>query len=53
MKIARAIRILEIPVYLLVIAMACTDNSLKFLLIAISIARLVVNIITYDSLYKK
>ena len=50
------IRALEIPLYLLVIALFCLENGSKatatFLLI-ISVGRLVVNVITDESIYKR
>ena len=52
----KAIRILEIPIYLLVIAMAIYEieqaTSLSIVLVIISIARLAVNIITDEYVYK-
>ena len=52
----KAIRILEVPIYLLVIAMYCIENNtiaMGTFLIIISIIRLVVNVITDDSVYRK
>ena len=50
------IRALEIPLYLLVIALFCLENGDKaiaaFLLI-VSIGRLIVNVITDEFIYKK
>jgi len=50
------IRVLEIPLYLLVIALFCLENGSKataaFLLI-ISVGRLAVNVITDESIYKR
>ena len=50
------IRALEIPLYLLVIALFCLENGNKataaFLLI-VSISRLIVNVITDEFIYKK
>ena len=51
----KAIRILEVPIYLLVIALFCIENestSMGIFLILISISRLVVNSITDSSVYK-
>ena len=50
------IRILETPIYLLVIAMACYEmaaGGIAIFLAIVSAARLSANIITYDSVYKK
>ena len=50
------IRILETPIYLLVIAMACYEmaaGGIAIFLAIVSAARLYTNIITYDSVYKK
>jgi hypothetical protein len=50
------IRILETPIYLLVIAMACYEmaaGGTAIFLAIVSAARLYANIITYDSVYKK
>jgi hypothetical protein len=52
----KAIRILEVPLYLLVIALGCLENgstAIAIILILISIARLVVNTITDTSIYKR
>mgnify|MGYP003389090744 FL=1 len=52
---AKAIRILETPIYLLVIAMACYELSAggtAIFLVLISIARLFTNIITDEFIYK-
>ena len=52
----KSIRILETPIYLLVIAMACyemADGGIAIFLAILSAARLYVNITTYDSVYKK
>ena len=52
----KAIRILEVPLYLLVIALGCLENdstAMAIILIVISIARLVVNSITDSSIYKR
>ena len=51
----KAIRILEVPFYLLVIALFCIENestAMGIFLILISITRLVVNSITDNSVYK-
>ena len=51
----KAIRILEIPIYLLVIALFCIENestAMGIFLILISIGRLFTNHITDDTLYK-
>ena len=53
---SKSIRILETPIYLLVIAMACYEmgaGEIAIFLAIVSAARLYVNIITYDSVYKK
>jgi hypothetical protein len=53
---SKSIRILETPIYLLVIAMACYEmaaGGIAIFLAIVSAARLYVNIITYDSVYKK
>ena len=52
----KAIRILEVPIYLLVIALFTIENgstNLGIFLIAISIGRLFTNHITDSSIYKK
>jgi hypothetical protein len=52
----KAIRILEVPIYLLVIALFCIENestAMGIFLIIISIARLFTNHITDDTIYKK
>ena len=52
----KAIRILEVPLYLLVIALGCLEEgatTMAIILILISIARLVVNTITDTSVYKR
>ena len=52
---AKAIRILEVPLYLLVIAMACYEfgaGGTALFLILVSFARLFTNTITDDSIYK-
>ena len=51
----KAIRILEVPLLLLLIAMGCIEEGLigmPIFLVAISVTRLVVNIITDDTIYK-
>ena len=53
---SKSIRILETPIYLLVIAMACYEfgaGVTAIFLAIVSAARLYANIITYDSVYKK
>lgn len=53
---SKSIRILETPIYLLVIAMACYEmeaGGIAIFLAIVSAARLYANIITYDSVYKK
>lgn len=50
------IRSLEVPLYLLVIAMACLERghaTLSMILCIISVGRLVVNVITDEFVYKK
>ena len=52
---AKAIRILETPIYLLVIAMACYElgaGGTAISLVLVSIARLFTNVITDSSVYK-
>jgi hypothetical protein len=52
---AKAIRILEVPIYLLVLAMGCYEfgaGGTAIFLVLVSIARLFTNIITDDSIYK-
>jgi hypothetical protein len=52
----KAIRILEVPLYLLVISLFCFEegsNGIGSLLMIISIARLWINHITDDTIYKK
>ena len=52
----KALRILEIPIYLLVIALFCFEkgsNGIGSLLMIISITRLWINHITDDTIYKK
>ena len=51
------IRILESPILLLIIAMACyeleANNYMVIFLVVISAARCYINVITYDFIYKK
>tara|TARA_Y100000593_G_scaffold80430_1_gene150160 strand:+ start:328 stop:510 length:183 start_codon:yes stop_codon:yes gene_type:complete len=50
------IRALEVPLYLLVIALFCLEQgntSMSIFLIVISIARLIVNVLTDEFIYKK
>ena len=52
----KMIRILEVPLYLLVISMMCFEFGSSFmalLLLIISIARLFVNVITDEFNYKR
>jgi len=52
----KALRILEVPIYLLVIALGCLEEgatAMAIILTLISIARLVVNSITDTSVYKR
>ena len=52
---AKAIRILEVPIYLLVIAMGCYEidaPGTAVFLVLVSFARLFTNTITDDSIYK-
>jgi len=51
----RIVRILEVPLYLLVIAMYCINNNttgIGIFLIVLSILRLVINSITDEFYYK-
>ena len=53
---AKAIRILETPIYLLVIALGCYEmgaGGTAIFLTLVSAARLFTNVITDDSVYKK
>jgi len=53
---AKAIRILETPIYLLVIAMACYEmgaGGTAIFLTLVSVARLFTNVITDEYVYKK
>ena len=50
------IRALEIPFYLLIIALFCLEQgstAMSIFLILISVGRLVVNVITDEAIYKK
>ena len=50
------IRALEIPLYLLVIALFCLEQgntAMSIFLIIISIGRLIVNVITDEFIYKR
>ena len=52
----KGLRILEVPVLLLIIAIGCWERDLLMLtlfLVIISILRLIVNVITDESVYKK
>ena len=54
-QIIKHIRTLEVPIYLLVIAMACLErgnNGVACFLLAISVIRLVVNVLTDDFIYR-
>jgi hypothetical protein len=54
--VIRAIRILEVPIYLLVIALFCIENEatiMGIILVIASIARLIANVITDEYVYKK
>ena len=56
MKMRKVVRILEVPLFILIIAMMCWEENLLMLtlfLVIISILRLVVNVITDESVYKK
>jgi len=50
----KAIRILEVPIYLLIIAAMCTEYSwpLHVFLTIASLARLIVNVIADEYIYK-
>ena len=53
---AKAIRILEEPIYLLVLAMGCYEvgaPGTAIFLVLVSVARLFTNIITDNSIYKQ
>jgi len=50
--VIRIIRILEVPLLLLIMAALSTNNSITIFLLVVSITRLVVNHITYDTIYK-
>ena len=52
----KAIRILEVPIYLLVIALGCIENgstSMGIFIVIISIVRLFTNHITDEFIYKR
>jgi len=52
----KSIRILEVPIYLLVIALFCIENEstgIGIFLMAVSVGRLWTNHITDDFVYKK
>ena len=52
----KQIRIIEVPLYLLTMAMACYEmgaTGTTIFLIIVSISRLIVNSITDSSVYKK
>ena len=52
----KTIRILEVPIYLLVIALFCIENEatgMGIFLMAVSVGRLWTNHITDDTIYKK
>ena len=52
----KAIRILEVPLYLLVIALFCIENesiAMGIFLVVISIVRLFTNHITDEFIYKR
>ena len=49
------IRVLEVPIYLLVIVMFCVEMGsigVSIFLIIVSILRIITNVITDDSVYK-
>ena len=49
------VRVLEVPLYLLVIAMACVEmghTGIAVFLTVVSVGRLITNVITDDSVYK-
>ena len=54
---AKVIRILEVPIYLLVIAMAVYEieqaTGISIILVIISIARLAVNVMFDEFIYKR
>jgi len=53
---AKTIRILETPIYLLVMAVACYEleaPGTAIFLTVVSVARLITNVITDSSIYKK
>ena len=50
------IRALEVPLYLLVIALFCLQNgdkAISIFLLIVSVGRLIVNVITDEFIYKK
>ena len=52
---AKAIRILETPIYLLVLALGCYEmgaGGTAIFLTLVSVARLITNVITDSSVYK-
>ena len=52
----KAIRILEVPLLLLVMSIGCLEEKaikMSIFLIAISITRLIVNVVTDSTIYKK
>ena len=52
----KAIRILEVPLLLLVMSIVCLEDKaieMSIFLIAISITRLIVNVVTDDTIYKQ
>ena len=52
----KALRILEVPIYLLVIALFCIENEatgMGIFLMAVSVGRLWTNHITDDTIYKQ
>ena len=52
----KSLRILEVPIYLLVIALFCIENgstAMGIFLMTISVGRLWTNHITDDTIYKK
>ena len=55
-KMSKAIRILEVPLLLLIMALGCMEEQATktaVFLIAISITRLIVNVITDSTIYKR
>ena len=52
----KTIRIIEVPIYLMAMAMGCWNNgsgALAIVLMVISIFRLWVNVVTDSSVYKR